>query len=134
MPRPCRPEATPASLRDRSSERLAPPATVHRRSGATTTLTARFPVPPKTHPDKETKLQKYPRNLNLELLLMLSAMCSASAWIGTGRIHARGCHENAAIDDKQVLYVMATAPFVDHRTVRVLAHGGCPHQVPAALR
>ena len=46
--------------------RLAPPATVHRRSGATTTLTARFPRPAQTHPDKETKLQKYPRNLNLE--------------------------------------------------------------------
>ena len=37
--------------------RLAPPATVHRRSGATTTLTARFPVPPKTHPDKRQNFE-----------------------------------------------------------------------------
>src|SRR5579872_7471527 len=52
---------------------------------------------------------------------------------GTGRIHAAGGDEDAAIDDEQVLHIMTSAPAVHHRPFRVGPHAGRAEQVPAAI-
>src|ERR1700729_3015873 len=52
---------------------------------------------------------------------------------GRGRIDAAGGHPDAAIDDEEVLHVVATAPLVDHRALGVGAHPRGAEQVPAAV-
>src|SRR3954449_9489542 len=52
---------------------------------------------------------------------------------GGGRVHAAGSHPDAAIDDKQVLHVVAAAPFVDDRALGVGAHPGPPCQPPFTI-
>ena len=50
-----------------------------------------------------------------------------------GRVHAGRGDEDAAVDDEQVLHVVAAAPFVDHRALGIGAHARGAHQVPAAI-
>ena len=50
------------------------------------------------------------------------------------RIDAGRGDEDAAIDDEQVLHVVAAAPFVDHRALGIGAHAGRAQQMPAAGR
>src|ERR1700674_4629961 len=52
---------------------------------------------------------------------------------GRGRIDAAGGYPDAAIDDEEVLYIMATAPFIHHRTLGVGAHARGAEQVPASV-
>src|SRR5271166_2071235 len=49
------------------------------------------------------------------------------------RVHPSRGDEDAAIDDEQVLHVMAAAPFIHHGSGRVGAHARGPHQMPAAI-
>ena len=49
------------------------------------------------------------------------------------RVQAGGCDGDAAIDDEQVLHVVAAAPFVHHGARRVGAHARAAHQMPTAI-
>src|SRR6185437_12843677 len=50
-----------------------------------------------------------------------------------GWIHTTGRDEDAAIDDEQVLHVMAASPGIHHRTLGIVAHACRAEQVPAAI-
>src|ERR1700716_4577148 len=53
---------------------------------------------------------------------------------GRGRIDAAGGHPDAAVDDEEILHVMAAAPFLDHRTLGVSAHPRGADEMPAAVQ
>src|SRR3977135_1029048 len=52
---------------------------------------------------------------------------------GRSRIDAAGGHPDAAVDDEEILHVMAAAPFVHHRTLGIGAHPRGAEQMPAAV-
>jgi len=53
---------------------------------------------------------------------------------GRGRVDAAGGHPDAAVDDEKILHVMATAPFIHHRTLGIGAHARGAEQMPAAVQ
>src|SRR5450755_4148555 len=53
---------------------------------------------------------------------------------GRGRIHPARSHPDAAVDDEQVLDVVAASPFVHHRALGVTPHSRGAEQVPAAVQ
>src|SRR6202171_1075746 len=52
---------------------------------------------------------------------------------GRGRVHPARGHPDAAVDDEEILHVMAAAPFIHYRTLGVDAHARGAEQVPAAV-
>src|SRR6266702_3838323 len=52
---------------------------------------------------------------------------------GGGRIDAARGHEQAAVDDEEILHIVRPAPFVDHRTLGVGANPRRAEQMPAAI-
>jgi hypothetical protein len=57
-----------------------------------------------------------------------------SAWIVRVGFTPGRSYKDAAIDDEQVLYIMAAAPVVHDRPCRVSAHPRGAHQMPTAFR
>src|SRR5689334_13171278 len=68
-----------------------------------------------------------------EALLHLIGDVERDGLDGGGRIDAARGDEQAAVDDEEVLHVVRTAPFIDHRALRVGAHARGAEQVPAAI-
>src|SRR6266702_7641621 len=68
-----------------------------------------------------------------EALLHLVGDVERDGLEGGGRIDATRGDEQAAVDDEQVLYIVRTAPFVDHGPRRIGAHARGAEQMPAAI-